>query len=110
MKNCFGNSITFCLKDPDRYVYCEGYALNMMTVNHAWVYDRETGLLIDPTWKQQETCVYVGIEFPFQFVIRSSVDAGYYGIIGNDWLLDHRLLKEGAALWNPSNLGSGKGE
>lgn len=99
MKHCYGNATEFVLRDTDRYVYCEGYATNMLTTLHAWVFDRETGELIDPTWKQQETNVYYGIEFPFPFVMFTLEKAGTYGVIGNDYLFDCQMLKEGGVVW-----------
>lgn len=102
MKMCFMNALNFALKDLDRYAYVEGYANHIIATQHAWVFDRETGELIDPTWKEQETNVYYGIEFPFAYVLSCLERTGYYGILGNDYILDCELLKKGASAWNAS--------
>lgn len=98
MKECYSNCFHFCWdRDTvDRYVYCEGYAINMIPTLHAWVFDTETGELIDPTWKQQETNVYYGIEFPFMFAVGRCLKTETYGLIAGDYMVGCPMLKEGA--------------
>lgn len=108
MKECYTNAFQFVWnEDADRYAYCEGYAVNMIPTLHAWVFDTETGELIDPTWKEQETNVYYGIEFPFMFVMKTIMEAGTYGVIGNDYVFDCQMLKKGGAVWRSTPGGKG---
>lgn len=58
-KRCYHNSLELVARGKGRYVYCEGYATHMIPVEHAWVYDRTKGCIIDPTWNEGHD--YVGV-------------------------------------------------
>jgi hypothetical protein len=58
IKQCYWNSLTLAA-GSERYVYMEGYATHIIPVQHAWCYDRETGLVVDRTWAKGFD--YVGV-------------------------------------------------
>jgi hypothetical protein len=57
-RECFRNAALLASSDPDRYAYCQGYAVSRrlleagvcFPVEHAWVLDRRDGLASCPTW------------------------------------------------------------
>lgn len=104
VNECFRNALMLAWGSYKRFTYCEGYGFaGVLPTMHAWVTD-ESGLAIDPTWSfcdgSQE---YYGIEFPLEFVKETTARTGYYGLLGNDWLDDCRLLKLGSQAWmNPT--------
>jgi hypothetical protein len=65
---CFYNSIALALRRPDRFVYCEGMATNIIPTRHGWCYDRETGLVVDVTWEQGFD--YIGVPFREDYLRR----------------------------------------
>lgn len=58
----------------DRFVYCEGVAIpsvnGLIPVDHAWVWDRSTGKLYDPTPVRGGWGSYFGIPFRTEYVAR----------------------------------------
>lgn len=93
MKECFRNASILAIGEPRKYVYCEGYALGVIPVHHAWVVDCDTGLVVDPTWK--DGAGYIGIPFRLQYLTKMLIKLGYYGII--DAYTDHwPILKKSA--------------
>jgi hypothetical protein len=50
-KGCWTNSLRLAIRGGGRWVYCEGMATSMILAEHAWCYDRETGLVVDVTWE-----------------------------------------------------------
>lgn len=67
-KYCYANAGALALdkRRKGRYVYCEGFATNIIPTMHAWCYDRETGLIVDPTWERGEQ--YIGLPFRADYV------------------------------------------
>lgn len=49
-KQCYWNALKLVQRGKGRYVYVEGAATHILTCEHAWCLDRETGLIVDPTW------------------------------------------------------------
>lgn len=75
MKACFQNCRRIALKKP-RYQYQEGIATAIIPIEHAWLIDTSTGLLIDPTlcldFRNQTRAVdYFGVPIPID-VLRDS--------------------------------------
>lgn len=91
LKNCYENSITYALDNGG--LYCEGYALGaFMPVMHAWVLMGDD--VIETTWREPGT-EYIGVAMdPVKAMLRS-IETGYYGLIDNDWMNKHMLLREG---------------
>lgn len=70
IKQCFRNCGLYVTGNPSGpFVYCEGYAANIFPVLHAWLLDIRTGLVHDPTWRDQTECVYYGIPFLSKYLL-----------------------------------------
>lgn len=82
MRQCFKNATELHLKCSKRYSYCEGYALNIIPVLHAWCVDQD-GNVVDPTWPDQQDCQYYGVEIPRQYLVRTMIETEHYGILDN---------------------------
>jgi hypothetical protein len=82
MKQCFANSFGLAMDDPTK-IYCEGWALNIIPVHHAWCLDVDTGDVVDPTWGDQHECFYYGVPFKTNFVREHALKTGIYGIFYN---------------------------
>lgn len=71
-RQCFLNcGVIACTRMDLRYY--EGYALNMIPVEHAWLIAPD-GRIIDPTWSLLETDRvgdYFGMEIPLKYLLRS---------------------------------------
>ena len=78
MKECFKNS--YNLMQKKGYTYCEGYAMGIIPVLHAWCLDKK-GNVVDPTWK--DGTEYYGIPFKTEYVLETAIKREYYGIIDN---------------------------
>lgn len=69
-KQCFYNAQLLALAQSQLYLYAEGIALSVVPLEHAWLIDRKTGKVIDPTWVRSEADVekrpvdYFGIAVP----------------------------------------------
>ena len=86
--NCFHN---FTDTPKEKYRYCEGFAVGVFPVLHAWLIDSRDRV-IDPTWMIPGT-EYFGIEFTRHTVYRMAAKTKFYGIIANNYLDDWSLLK-----------------
>jgi hypothetical protein len=80
---CFWNSYQLVESDPERFTYCEGYALRAtstgVAIHHAWVLD-ELGQVVDTTWARgkaheedhegfltpEEGRYYFGVAVPYE--------------------------------------------
>lgn len=83
-RECFGNAGHLVARYPDRYIYCEGYAIAdklPIAIHHGWVYDTETGMVIDPTWGLDKEVCYVGVAFTRRFVHYCYQEFGYYSLL-----------------------------
>lgn len=68
-RQCFENALV--LAQRDEFTYVEGYALRPpipLLIHHGWVTDGE-GHAIDPTWDDNDDCLYWGIEFDWRWVV-----------------------------------------
>lgn len=79
-KQCFANATHAMLRFP-KLTYCEGYALGIIPVLHAWLVTPR-GIVVDPTWRKAGT-EYFGVPFNKQFVMRTLRSRGYYGVLDN---------------------------
>jgi hypothetical protein len=78
IKQCFMNA--YQLLHMPGLSYCEGFAMGVIPMLHAWMIDEE-GNVIDPTW--QDGVEYFGIELPTEFVIATVLTRGAYGVLDN---------------------------
>ena len=65
-------------------MYVEGYATwGPLTTQHAWCYDRETGLIVDIGWKD---CLgYVGVPIREKYATQVMLDRNVHGRVVEDW-------------------------
>ncbi len=101
-KMCYQNAYHCVTRDyDDQYLYVEGYARGIIVVEHAFVLDLEDGKIFDPTWPRDNDHDggYYGIVFPTQYMIETTSRTGCYGLLGNDWMDDHNLLRNGRSEW-----------
>jgi hypothetical protein len=87
IKQCFSNCAKAVMKNPERLIYCEGFASGIIPVNHAWCLTLD-GQVIDPTWDgrkdiKREGTEYFGIPFKFDYVLRIQRESGHYGVLDN---------------------------
>jgi hypothetical protein len=97
-KACFENCLKGLLRYPNLN-YCEGFAISDdigIAVSHAWLVNND-GELIDPTWvgKQFKGSTYFGVVFTDDFVREIAQKTKCYGILDNDYMNGHQLLREG---------------
>lgn len=85
---CFRNAGRIALRHPDRYAYCEGFALSVASerigcaflVQHAWILDRHTGETIECTWPDGAHSYY-GIEFAAGCYREALTDCGTWDVL-----------------------------
>jgi hypothetical protein len=85
-KECYRNSALTVIRKPDKYDYVEGYYASPdlpIKIEHAWLVDKETGKVVDPTLGWRPKAAYHGVRFDRKFVIRKMVKNGYYGIMSD---------------------------
>lgn len=96
-KSCFQNCFQALWNYP-QLSYCEGFAISdqvVLAVSHAWLVN-ENWEVIEPTWDEKYTgCNYFGVVFNAEFVSQIALKTKHYGILDNDLLNDHQLLREG---------------
>jgi hypothetical protein len=90
MKNCYKNAYDLALGSK-RYIYCEGYAVGIIPVLHAWCFDTKTGKVVDPTWKDGKE--YYGVKIDFTSVLRVVVERECYGVL-DAWEIKHPALQD----------------
>lgn len=79
IKECFRNSAVLVMRHPRQLIYCEGYAMGLIPVMHAWAIDNE-GKVIDPTWRTTGK-EYFGIAFQFKYLCSALRKQKVYGLI-----------------------------
>lgn len=93
MKECYSNCLKEITRNPNKVIYCEGFATSVIPVQHAWLlFD---GKVIDPTWDdpcEGQNREYFGIAFKTHYVKRTALESGYYGVLDN-FAQGHPLLK-----------------
>lgn len=82
-KECYSNATKMMLNNGDKYNYVEGYYASghlPFPIEHAWLEDKATGKVVDPTLGWQPTARYMGVAYPKKFVVHKMVQNKYYGI------------------------------
>jgi hypothetical protein len=89
-KNCM-NAVAFGLyQDNSDYFYCEGYAVGLIPMLHAWLVTPE-GKVVDPTWSEPGT-EYFGVAFNRKFAQRQTLKQECYGLL-DAWTSEWPLLQ-----------------
>lgn len=90
-KECFRNAFELALMN-DNLVYCEGYAVDILPLHHAWCVEKDTGKVVDPTWNNPESCIYFGVPFKLEFARHTVVSNEIYGVLDGYWNHEFPLL------------------
>jgi hypothetical protein len=69
IKQCYRNACLAVSRHPDRFLYCEGYAVSAIPTLHAWICDHE-GRAYELTWDAPGHS-YWGITFDREFLSRT---------------------------------------
>lgn len=77
-KHCFMNAAKLALSDLG-LTYCEGYAMGIIPLHHAWVVD-SCGVVIDHTWRTLGT-EYFGVPFTRAFLANRLLKQRTYGLL-----------------------------
>lgn len=104
VKACFYTAYMISQLHP-HLDYAEGFAQSpgLFPMNHAWLVDRETGRIIDPTWVHFDRTgptVYLGLRFADAFMNRlvstETADGdNVTSVFEADWQRRHRALRRG---------------
>lgn len=90
---CWENATLIALAYPDRYIYCEGWAISSaklpIPLDHGWIMDVETGRVIDTTWRYPDS-QYYGIPFKAAFRKKHTREGDPWGLL--DWMRQGMIL------------------
>ena len=76
-KQCYYNCQNIAIEQPDLYEYAEGQATGIIPVAHAFLIERATGKVLDPTWTDlNESGDYFGVRIPQEFIRQRWVETG----------------------------------
>ena len=89
IRQCYHNALELASRGRGRYVYMEGMAVGVIPVDHAWCYDRETGLVVDRTWERDHGQHYLGVPVRLAYV-KKQLSRGH--VVVNDWENDYPLV------------------
>lgn len=80
-RECYMNAALLAIEYPDRFMYCEGYAVSAvvpMAIGHAWVLDIENNnAVVDNTW--DDGMAYFGVAITIDALLERLVEQGVYG-------------------------------
>jgi len=79
IKQWYNNCLKALFDNPDKLTYCEGFAMGIIPVCHAWLLHQ--GKVIDPTWSNGTE--YFGVAFRSDYVFRIAAETGYAGVLDN---------------------------
>ncbi len=77
-RQCFKNAADLVFRHPE-LTYVEGWGFNMIPIHHAWCVTSE-GKVVDPTWKEPESCIYFGVAFPGNILTAILLQSEVYGV------------------------------
>jgi hypothetical protein len=91
-KQCFSNAAKMVLDDMSgKYAYVEGFVQSPklpMPIHHAWVVDKETSAVIDPTLGWSPKNRYMGVQFDTKFLRKKLFEQGYYGLLSGEHMVN----------------------
>jgi hypothetical protein len=76
-RQCYRNAALLAIDEVD-LIYCEGFAMGVIPVNHAWCCDSE-GKVVDPTWPDGGE--YFGIPIKKEYLCERLQAQETYGIL-----------------------------
>ena len=85
-KECYRNCANTALSHPDKYSYCEGYVRDSglpFPIEHAWLQDNATKMVVDPTLGWRPHTQYFGVKFDDAFLRKKLLQNGHYGLASN---------------------------
>jgi len=91
---CFRNAALLAFENPG-LIYCEGYAMSLLPVLHAWVVTSK-GRVIDITWSRRGT-EYYGVAIRTDYLRQQVKKQKTYGLIDQpvyDWPLLRAPVKQ----------------
>lgn len=103
IKLCYMNS--YHLAERSGFTYCEGYALGIIPVFHAWCVD-EHGLVHDPTWKDN-LHAYFGVRIKLPYVRKTILRKESYGVLDN-WTEHWPILRDDPSEWEDTRDNGGR--
>lgn len=88
MQMCYKNATKLMTGDPERWIYCEGYAIRgeigFVVGAHAFLLDRNNGFeVVDPTWRNTKAGAYLGVPINPRFVLHQMIANRSYGLLDN---------------------------
>lgn len=85
VKDCYRNATVMAVfENPDKYEYTEGVVVTRgvpIPIEHAYLTDRKTGEVVDPTLGWRPDASYFGVRIPKEIVAKSASDTGWYGVL-----------------------------
>lgn len=98
IKECYSNATHLAISDP-RYVYCEGYAIGIIPVPHAWclVEHGHKWFVWDNTWREPGD-EYYGVPITTDYLRHAVIKSKHYGCI-DSWNTHWPMLKSDPDRW-----------
>lgn len=100
VKECYRNAANLVLGNPRRFIYCEGYALGVIPVMHAWAIDCDCNV-VDSTWVKEPCSLgteYFGVAIKREYLMSMMRKTETYGVI-DQWTHGWPILKDDPKLW-----------
>ena len=95
---CFNNASNLVLHNPDRYIYCEGFAsVSFIPIHHAWVCNHQGEVLELTTETPAET--YVGIAVRFGYLMQRMYRTNYNALFTGLPDFDAEVIKDPVSKW-----------
>jgi len=94
-KECYSNATHMMLDNSSKYGYVEGKYVSThlpFPIDHAWLVDKKTGTVVDPTLGWQPKARYFGVQYSKMFVIKKMLQNKYYGIHSNGNMVNDVVL------------------
>jgi hypothetical protein len=94
MGQCYYNAMVMAVNHPERWTYCEGYAVLEtlgVPMEHAWCLD-SNGNVVDPTW--EGAADYFGVRINSIDLMRIANKTEYHGVFCNMHILARKLGRD----------------
>lgn len=102
---CFGNAGKLVQACQPNLTYVEGFAISAsmlevgfaLPTHHAWVVN-EAGEMSDPTFRQPENSIYLGVPIPTKLYLRTILRTRYHGVFYPGEMLNVPFFREYARM------------